>query len=141
MNEVRVGVAIAVINEHNQVLIGRRLSPLGLNKFSFPGGHLEFNESIDACIRRELLEETAIYWNSGTDFIAISEDIHTDLDKHYVTIFHGVKMGFTPEAKLTEPDKCECWVWIDIDMLRDMELFSPVAKLIKSPAWKAFIDG
>lgn len=57
-----IEVAAAIIeNEHNQLLIARRKlhkSQGGL--WEFPGGKLEGGESIEVCLKRELLEEMNI---------------------------------------------------------------------------------
>lgn len=53
-----IAVGIALLNEENQVLIAKRPEhkPLGL-KWEFPGGKVEENESLEACIIREIKEE------------------------------------------------------------------------------------
>ncbi|MFC6334458.1 8-oxo-dGTP diphosphatase MutT [Paenibacillus septentrionalis] len=57
-----IDVAAAIIENHNgQLLIARRKSgksQAGL--WEFPGGKLEQGETIEACLRRELLEEMNI---------------------------------------------------------------------------------
>jgi len=49
-----IGVAVIVIKE-NRVLLGKRKNSHGSGTWAFPGGHLEFNESIEDCARREVL--------------------------------------------------------------------------------------
>ncbi|WP_201317499.1 (deoxy)nucleoside triphosphate pyrophosphohydrolase [Paenibacillus sp. EPM92] len=57
-----IEVAAAIIeNEHGQILIARRKkgkAQEGL--WEFPGGKIENNETIEECLRRELLEEMNI---------------------------------------------------------------------------------
>lgn len=45
----------ALIIKENSILIGNEN-----NIFQFPGGHLEDNETINDCLKREVLEETGI---------------------------------------------------------------------------------
>src|SRR5690606_587748 len=54
-----VGVA-AIVMRGERVLLGRRRSGHGAGTWQFPGGHLEWGESIEACARREVLEETGL---------------------------------------------------------------------------------
>jgi len=55
----KVGVGIIVIKD-NKVLLGKRKNSHGEGSWCFPGGHLEFNESLENCAKREVLEETGI---------------------------------------------------------------------------------
>ncbi len=57
---VRVGVGVIVRRADGRFLLGERHGSFGVGKVAFPGGHLEFGESWDACARREVMEETAL---------------------------------------------------------------------------------
>lgn len=47
--------AKALIINNNNIILGNEN-----NLFQFPGGHLEENESLEECLKREVLEETGI---------------------------------------------------------------------------------
>lgn len=51
-----VGVAVAIINEHNEILLQKRFD----GKWGLPGGFLELGESTEEAGRREVLEETGL---------------------------------------------------------------------------------
>ena len=51
-----------------------------------PGGHLDFGESPEACAARETREETGVRVEN-VEFVAITNDLLTDVGKHYVTIW------------------------------------------------------
>jgi 8-oxo-dGTP diphosphatase len=50
-----VGVA-AIVTKNGKVLLGKRKGAHGEGSWAFPGGHLEFNESIEDCAKREVFE-------------------------------------------------------------------------------------
>jgi 8-oxo-dGTP diphosphatase len=122
-----VGVAVIVVRER-RVLLGKRKNSHGTGTWQFPGGHLEFGESIDACARRELFEETGL---SVTNLRMgpFTNDIFEEEKKHYVTLFVIANQS-TGEAQVKEPDKCECWGWFRWSEMPRPH-FPPIANLIK----------
>lgn len=122
----RVGVGIVVVQE-GKVLLGRRKGAHGAGEWSLAGGHLEFGESVEACAKRELAEET------GLNALSIelgpwTNDI-LEADKHYITIFVFIP-HFEGQLQLLEPHKCEGWHWFEWNAL-PTPLFLPVQSLIK----------
>lgn len=55
-------------------------------QWAFPGGHLEYGEEVTDCAERETLEETGLSVK-GRDIVAVTNDVFTELGKHYVTMF------------------------------------------------------
>lgn len=53
-----VGVGVVLFDIDGRVLLVRRGTPPRLGEWSLPGGRQELGESVEACARRELLEET-----------------------------------------------------------------------------------
>ncbi|MBX9924706.1 MAG: NUDIX domain-containing protein [Rhabdochlamydiaceae bacterium] len=122
----RVGVGVAVI-KNGKVLLGKRKGAHGAGHWSFPGGHLEFGETVEDCARRELAEET------GLNALSIqlgpwTNDI-MEQTKHYITIFAFVD-HFEGVLELLEPNKCEGWEWFDWDSIPS-PLFAPIQSLIQ----------
>ena len=103
-----VGIAVIVI-KNNQVLLGKRKNSHGSGTWAFPGGHLEFNESIENCAEREVFEETGIQIKN-VRCGPYTNDIFADEDKHYVTLFVTADYD-AGSAVVKEPDKCEKWAW------------------------------
>lgn len=60
MNDLVIRTKALIINDENKILIGNENS-----KFQFPGGHLENNESLTDCLKREIKEETGIEVNDS----------------------------------------------------------------------------
>jgi 8-oxo-dGTP diphosphatase len=105
-----VGVAVIVVRE-GKVLLGKRKNAHGAGTWALPGGHLEFNESIEACARREVFEETGLKIDN-IRFGPFTNDIFKKEKKHYVTLF-VVAADAQGLVALKEPSKCEKWEWFD----------------------------
>ena len=58
-NRPKVGVSV-VLKFNDMVLVGKRKGSHGDGTWAFPGGHLEYGETIFECGKRELEEETNI---------------------------------------------------------------------------------
>jgi 8-oxo-dGTP diphosphatase len=54
--------------------------------WSTPGGHLDFGETPTECAARETREEAGIVV-TNVDFVALTNDVLDDIQKHYVTIW------------------------------------------------------
>ena len=123
----RVGVAVILIKD-DLVLVGKRLNSHGSGCWGFPGGHLEFNESIHDCAVRDVFEETGLEVKNVRDFV-FTNDFFVDVRKHFVTLFVLADyVSGTP--KVLEPDKCEEWCWFSWDDL-PKPLFLPIENLLK----------
>jgi 3-methyladenine DNA glycosylase AlkD/ADP-ribose pyrophosphatase YjhB (NUDIX family) len=126
-NRPYIGVAVIVVRE-GRVLLGKRRNAHGAGTWQFPGGHLEFGESIEACARRELFEETglsALSLRRGP----FTNDLFEDEGKHYVTLFL-ISEHTVGRPRLKEPDKCECWEWFSWSEMPEPH-FLPIVNLLK----------
>ena len=103
-----VGVAVIVMNGQ-KILLGKRKNSHGDGSWAFPGGHLEFNESIEACACREVFEETGIKIKN-LRCGPYTNDIFYDEKKHYVTLFVLADYE-SGEPVVKEPQKCAQWLW------------------------------
>jgi 8-oxo-dGTP diphosphatase len=122
----KVGVGIAVLQD-DHVLLGKRRGAHGEGTWAFPGGHLEFGETVEECMRRELLEEVNLEPVSFR--LGPWTNDRIDQDKHYVTLFVFVDQ-FKGDLKLMEPHKCEGWEWFKWNHL-PTPLFVPILSLMK----------
>jgi len=107
-NRPLIGVAV-IVSKDGKVLLGKRKNSHGDGTWAFPGGHLEFSESIEECARREVFEETGIRIKN-LRYGPYTNDIFNREAKHYVTLFvlADYDSGL-PTVK--EPHKCEEWQW------------------------------
>ena len=123
----KVGVGVIIIKD-NKVLLGKRKGSHGEGSWCFPGGHLEFNESLENCSKREVLEETGIKIKN-IRFETITNDIFKEEGKHYITIFMLCEHD-SGEVKVMEPEKCEKWDWFEWNNFPE-PLFIPIQNLLK----------
>ncbi len=123
--EIGVG---AIILKDGKVLLGLRKGSHGAGTWSFPGGHLEFGESLEECATREVFEETGVSLKNirrGT----FTNDIFESEQRHYVTLYVIAEYD-SGEPTVKEPNKCERWAWFSWDQLPH-PLFLPLRNLLK----------
>jgi len=107
-NRPKVGVGVIVVKD-GKVLLGKRKGAHGEGTWAFPGGHLEFFETLEDCAKREVLEETGIEVRNLQKF-TYTNDVFPIEQKHYITCF--VKADYASgDVRVIEPDKCEEWKW------------------------------
>ena len=125
--EVRVGVAVIIL-KNNLMLLGERIGSHGADTWATPGGHLEMGESIEACARREVYEETGLKLASVKK-LGYTNDIFEEEGKHYITLFvlASIEDG---EAEVKEPNKCKQWQWCEMNDF-PKPLFLPLVNLLK----------
>ena len=128
----RIGVGV-IVQRGGHVLLGRRRSTShGDGGWQFPGGHLEWGESVADCARREVREETGLevrITGQGpftNDYFAGAEP---GADKHYVTLFVLAESA-AGEPQRLEPHKCDAWEWFTWDAL-PTPLFLPIVHLLE----------
>lgn len=121
----RVGVAV-LVRRGDRFLLGRRKGSHGAGDWALPGGHLEHGETIEACARREALEETGLALGAIT-LGPYSNDLFLAEGKHYVTLFVLCEAP-TGTPELREPEKCAGWEWFRWSEL-PAPLFLPLRSL------------
>ena len=111
-------------------MLGLRKSPHGQGTWSFPGGHLEFGETMIAAAIREAEEETGLDV-SDLELVSLADEMGgLDKGKHYVNAgFLAHSISGIPE--IMEPEKCEKWSWFNINNLPS-PLFKDTDLMIKN---------
>ena len=61
-----IAAVLAVVPHEGRVLLVRRANPPDAGLWGFPGGKIEFGETVTAAALRELLEETAVVGKAVT---------------------------------------------------------------------------
>jgi 8-oxo-dGTP diphosphatase len=84
-----VPAVIAVVIREGQVLLVRRANPPDAGLWGFPGGKIEFAETVKAAATRELLEETAVRGEAQdiiTTLDILVRDDAGEVGQHYILI-------------------------------------------------------
>ena len=125
-----VGVGAVVMNKNHPgcVLVGKRINTVGEGTWAFPGGHIDFGESVENCTRRECAEEVNLKV-TDVNYWTMNNCCDPPTKYHYLTIFMTCWADAEPEN--LEPHKCEKWEWVPWDQPGKFpeKLFAPLREL------------
>lgn len=128
MTPFKVGVCV-ILRHGTHVLMGLRKGSHGAGTWSFPGGHVDGNESPEESAFRELKEETGLYLTGQLQKLGF---VLTEFspEKRYITLYFGLDVPSRLEAKVMEPEKCGGWQWFDANQL-PTPLFEAVENMLE----------
>ena len=119
MSEPRIGVGVMIVQD-GRVLMARRVSGQRTGWYGWIGGKLEFDETLQACARREAREEAGLELANLRLLCVSSIIVH---DQHWLDIeFLADIASGTPRA--AAPDEIDDWAWYPLDALPD-PIFEP----------------
>lgn len=124
MPDVKVGLAVVVVNKKNEFLVGERKGSFASGTVAFPGGKLEINETLIDGSLRELGEEcgTDLLVNfikfNKFDYLFVTNNVMERDKIHFVTFFLVAKY-ISGDVKLMEPDKCKGWKWMSFEEIKN----------------------
>jgi len=112
---IGVGVGAIIVDEQGKLFLARRGIKAGNERglWEFPGGAVEFGETLRDALVREIREEYGITIEVG-DLLTVTDHILPDEQQHWVSpsyicrILEGV-----PE--ITEPEKCSEIGWFALE--------------------------
>lgn len=118
-----------IVRKENKILLWKRKNAHWEWYRWFPWWHLEFNERVEDCSIREVLEETGLTVDNIQSWSWFTNDMFEEEDKHYITLY--TLCDHTQwEVKVMEPNKCEQWEWFERENMPD-SLFLPIQNLKK----------
>ncbi len=123
----RIGIGVLVLKSGRFLLL-KRTGSHGEGTWCPPGGHLEFQESPEDCARREVREEAGIEIKN-IRFAAVTNDIFSREDRHYITI-HMLADYESGEPRIMENGKAKEIGWFEWGKL-PQPLFLPMQNLLK----------
>lgn len=136
-----VGVYGIAENDNSILLIKKAMGPYK-NLLALPGGSIEFGETPDKALIREIFEETGLQVNSHNIKTGVSfcfEHNATDtgerVELHHIGFIYMIDCDFTKSIK-TSPDGLDSngAVWLHKNDC-DLNLLSPLAKTAVNLLW------
>ena len=127
MERPKVGVGVIVVHG-GKVLMGKRVGAHGAHTWGFPGGHLEFGESVEECAARETMEEAGLKLKN-IQLVHFTNDVFHEKNKHYITLY-ALAEPEHPNAQVMEPHAMERWEWVDWNKMPE-PVFLPILNLKK----------
>lgn len=112
---IGVGVGAMIVNEKGQLFLSKR-GPLAKNErgcWEFPGGSVEFGETLRHALQREILEEYGIDIQVDT-LLDVVDHILPNEGQHWVSPTYLCRLR-SGNPKILEPGKCSDIGWFSID--------------------------
>lgn len=116
-NPPRVGTGVLIQNEKGEVLLGKRKGSHAEGDWCFPGGKLDFGETLFECARREVKEETGLDV-TDCELISVYDQFEHIESSGYQWVNIGILAKYEGgEPKVMEPEKFEEMKWFALDNL------------------------
>ena len=114
---VGVGVGAVVVNDAGEVFLSQRGPKAGNERgtWEFPGGSVEFGETLETAIVREFEEEYGMTIEVDA-LLTIFDHILPEEGQHWVSPTY-VCRHVGGEPQILEPEKCSALGWFAIDQL------------------------
>lgn len=117
---IGVGVGAVIVNDDGKILLAKRgkKAQNERGKWEFPGGTVEFGDTMKDTILREIKEELGMEIELGDKLPSIDHLIPEE-KQHWVTSAYiaRTKAG---KPKIKEPEKCEEIGWFDFEQIENM---------------------
>ncbi len=128
MSKPIVHVAVALLFHHSKVLVGwREAKQHQGNKYEFPGGKVEGNETPEETCRREIYEEVGVGLSDWHPFSLICHE-YDDITVHLHLFFAHV-----PEEMLNQIQKP--WAWYTREQLQTLDFPDANQPVIERLYW------
>jgi 8-oxo-dGTP diphosphatase len=124
-----VGVGAVIIEASRVVLVHRRSEPLA-GQWSLPGGAVEIGETLEACVAREMGEETSLHVDVGPVievFDRITRDVHGRVQYHYVLVDY---LCWPVSGRLKAGSDVDAAVWAEVSDLAGYHLAEKATAVI-----------
>lgn len=129
---IGVGVGAVIFNDAGSVFLARRGAEARneTGKWEFPGGGVEFNETLEQALTREIREEFG-FEIEVTSLLDVVDHIIPAEKQHWVspTFLCRVKSG---APRILEPHKCSEIEWFRIDLIPEGQLTIASKKSLES---------
>lgn len=114
---IHVGVGVMIFNCRDEVFLAKR-GPQARNErghWEFPGGRVEYGETLSKAIQREIMEEFAMQIQVVAQ-LHLADHILPDEGQHWVSATF-IAYHREGEPRIREPHKCSAIGWFALDNL------------------------
>lgn len=119
---IGVGVGAIIVNKEGKLFLAKRGREVRneSGKWEFPGGGVEFGDTLKKTLKREMMEEYGIEIEPGKlldvcDHIIFAEHQHWVSPSFICSVLKGV-------PKILEPHKCDGIGWFTVEEIKTMDL-------------------
>lgn len=120
-----IPVTAAIIEKDGKILIARRRHPLMGYHWEFPGGKLEEGESLEDCLKREIMEELGIMITVGR---LVSSRKHVLNCQSAIVLYAYHAEYISGEIVLTDHDAI---AWVTREELEQYTFPDPDSQVVK----------
>jgi mutator protein MutT len=115
---VGIGVGVMIFDDARKLFLSKRSQNASNEKghWETPGGSIDFGETLEGAVRREIVEEYGAEIDIMEQWPAVDHIIPND-KQHWVAITFLAKFKPGQEPKIMEPDKCDEIGWFALDNL------------------------
>jgi len=112
---IGVGVGAIIVNQEGRIFLARRGPKAGNERglWEFPGGSVEFGETLAQALRREIGEEYGVEISVGA-LVDVADHILATEGQHWVSPTYICRI-VAGEPTIREPEKCTDIAWFEID--------------------------
>lgn len=122
-----IGVGAIIQDDRGRVLLIKRATEPEKGKWGIPGGHVNFQESLQEAITREVKEETGLDVVDSCLF-TYTESIRADKDAHYIIFYFLTRTEGT--IKISQPEEIADASWHTPEQIKTMKLAFSHEKLL-----------
>lgn len=129
---IGVGVGAVIMSEDGRVFLARRGREARneSGKWEFPGGGVEFGETMERALAREVMEEYG-FEIEVMELLDVVDHLIPAENQHWISpTFLCKHKGGTPAIK--EPHKCHEIGWFELDKIPEQELTIASKKSLES---------
>jgi 8-oxo-dGTP diphosphatase len=128
---VHLGVGVCLVNSIGRLLMIERQGAHGAGQWSIVGGWVDYPETPEEAVIREMKEEVGIDV-IRPKLIGVTTHIFDSPVDSSTTLFYKVPYTFdTMHTKIKEPDKISKIAWVDFNSIPLLDLFPPFEKFIQ----------
>jgi ADP-ribose pyrophosphatase YjhB (NUDIX family) len=115
--------AVIVFNNKLLVCVQNEQPPVHF----LPGGHLEFGETIEDGLRREIKEEMGAEINS-IKFLKAFENFYNsnNTDHHEINLVHVVSLNIKSTEEIKALEDHISFAWVEIEKIKNVKMLPPV---------------